>query len=142
MDTSARPFQFRPVAIAAPLAGIASATAVIVLYGVARALGIDFVAQMAPSAPKPLPVPLPQFVVASFLPAFAAAALLLVLNALTKKPALIFVVVSAVFAVVSLAAPATLGGASGGTRATLGLMHLVASTTICSLLLRKGRAAA
>jgi Family of unknown function (DUF6069) len=141
MENNARPFRFRSVAIAALLAGVASAAAVLGLYGIASVLGIDFVGQMGPSAPA-APIPLPSFVVASFIPALLAAGVLLALNALTKKPAQIFAATSAVLALVSLVGPATLAGASGGTRATLGLMHLVAAGVICFVLLRRGRSAA
>lgn len=141
MKRNARPFQFGGVATAAILAGVASAAANLGLYAGARALGIDFVGQMGPSAPA-APIPLPSFVVASFLSALPAAAVLLALNAFTKEPARIFAAASAVLAIISLVGPATLAGASVSTRIALGLMHLVAAGIICFVLLRKGRAKA
>lgn len=126
--------------IAALLAGAAAALLNVVVYALASAAGVAFVVQMDPSAPVG-PMPAPSFAVGSVVPALFAGGVLLALDAFSRHPARIFLGVAGAFALLSLGGPATVAGASFGTRAALMAMHAVAAVTITTLLLRRGRAA-
>jgi hypothetical protein len=132
--------QFRPkrVALAALTAGALAAAANTALFLLLNAVGIDFTIQPAPTAPA-APIALPNFVAASFLPALLAGGLLMLLGRLTTKARGASVVIASAFAVLSLAGPATVGGASAGTRVALMVMHLLSAAIISGALL--GRAA-
>ncbi len=76
---------------------------------------------------------------ASVLPAFGAWVVWALLNKLTKAPEAIFVGVAVVFGLLSMAGPAMLENASGGTKGVLSLMHVVAGVGITAGLLRAAR---
>ena len=108
------------------------------LYFVFHGMGVDFVIQPSSAVPA-APIPVPSFVVASFVPALVAGGLLLVLGRFTKKARRVFLIVACAFAALSLAGPGTTGGASPGTRVVLMVMHLVAATVITGALMHSAR---
>jgi Family of unknown function (DUF6069) len=128
-------FPLRRVAFAAIAGGTAAAAASTVLFLLLHRLGVDFRIQPSPTAPA-APIPVPSFAVASFLPALIAGVLLMLLGCFTTKARTAFVVIACAFAVLSLAGPATIGGASTATRMALMLMHLVAAVVISGALMR------
>jgi len=129
--------QFQPsrVALAALVAGTAAAGANIAFFLLVHVLGVEFIIQPDPSAP-PVPIAVSSVAVASFLPALLAGGLLVLLGRFTTKARRAFLVIASVAAVLSLAGPATIGGASGGTRVALIVMHLLAAAVISGGLLR------
>jgi len=128
-------FPLRRVAFAAVAGGAVAATANTVLFRLLDRLGVDFSIQTSATAPA-APIPAPSFAVASFLPALVAGGLLILLDRFTTKARTAFVVIACAFAVLSLAGPATVGGASAATRMALMLMHLVAAVVISGALMR------
>lgn len=122
---------------AALVGGAIAAVANMVLYGVSRAAGVDFIATYDPSAgPAPLLPFLPA--VSSFVPSIVAALLMLGLGKATKRPATPFIVIAAVFTVLSLGGPMRLD-ATMGTKVVLSLMHFVAAAAISVPLVRRVR---
>ena len=128
-------FPLRRVALAAIAGGTAAAAATTGLFLLLHRLGVEFIIQPSHTAPA-APIPVPSFAVASFLPALIAGVLLMLLGRFTAKARTAFVVIACAFAVLSLAGPATIGGASTATRMALMLMHLVAAVVISGALLR------
>jgi hypothetical protein len=60
----------------------------------------------------------------------------MVLGRFTANARPVFIVIASVIAVLSLAGPATVAGASAGTRVTLMVMHLVSAVVISGALVR------
>ena len=128
-------FQPRRVARAALVAGTVAAIANIGLFLLLHALGVDFMIQPNPATPA-ASMAVPSFVVASFLPALLAGGLLVLLGRFTTKARRAFVVIASAVALLSLAGPAMIGGASAGTRVALMVMHLLTAAVISGGLLR------
>jgi hypothetical protein len=128
-------FPLGRVALAAIAGGTVAAAANTGLFLLLHRLGVEFSIQPSPTAPA-APIPIPSFAVASFLPALIAGGLLMLLGRFTTKARTAFVVIACAFAVLSLAGPATIGGASAATRMALMLMHLVAAVVISGSLIR------
>jgi len=128
-------FSSKRVALAAVAGGAAAAAANIGWFLLLRALGVEFRLQPIPTAP-PAPVTVPNVAVASFIPALLAGGLLMLLGRFTTKARSAFVVIACVVFLLSLAGPATIGGASAGTRVSLMVMHLLAATIISGALVR------
>ena len=80
-------------------------------------------------------------IVASIVPAVAAALFALVLNRLATRPSKILIGVSIAFGLLSMMGPATLPGASFGLRVVLALMHVVSGIAIPAGILRFGKRA-
>jgi len=137
MNAVNRRTQFPPrrVAIAAVAGGMAAAAVNTGLFLLLHGLGVEFSIQPSPSAPA-APIPVPSFAVTSFLPALIAGGLLMLLGRATTNARTAFVVIACAFAVLSLAGPATIGGASAATRMALMLMHIIAAVVISGTLLR------
>jgi len=137
MNAVDRRAQFPPrrVALAAVAGGAVAAAVNTGLFLLLHGLGIDFSIQPIPTAPA-APIPVPNFAVVSFLPALIAGVLFMVLGRFTTKARTAFVVIACAFAVLSLAGPAAIGGASTATRMALMLMHLVAAVVISGALMR------
>jgi hypothetical protein len=133
-----RTFQAKRVALAALVGGAAAATANVACVLIARALGVDFVIQPSPDAPA-TPIGIGNFVGASFVPAFVAAGVLLLLDRFTSKPARVFGIIAVAVALLSLAGPLTVAGASAGTRMALVVSHLLSAVAISGALVRIGR---
>src|SRR5689334_3718306 len=117
------------VALAAVAGGAIAAAANTGLFLLLHALGVDFRIQPSPTAPA-APIPVPNFAVASFLPALLAGGLLMLLDRFTTRAHSAFVLIACVLAILSFAAPATIGGASAATRVALIFMHLIAAVVI------------
>jgi hypothetical protein len=138
MGTQRTQFQPKRVALAALAAGVLTATVNIGVFLASLVLGIDFVIRPDPSV-QPALVTIPSIVVASLLPALVAGGLLMLLGRFTTKAPTTFVVIASAVALLSLGGPATIGGASAGTRVALMLMHLLSAAIITGGLLRLGR---
>jgi hypothetical protein len=76
--------------------------------------------------------------VASFVPAFIAAALFAVLGRFVRQPVRAFVAIAAVFLLLSLGGPLSLP-VTTGVKLALAAMHLIAGVLITALLVRLGR---
>ncbi len=130
--------QPKRVALAALAGGALAAAANTALFLLLHAVGVDFVIQPDPMVPA-APIAASNFAAASFLPALFAGGLLMLLGRFTTKARGVFVVIASVFALLSLAGPATVGGASGGTRVALMVMHLLGAAIISGALLHSAR---
>jgi len=127
-------FQPRRVALAALAGGIVAAAANTGLFLLLHALGVDFMIQPDPAAPA-ASISVPSFGVASFVPALLAGGLLMLLGRFTTKARRAFVVIASAVALLSLAGPATIGGAGAATRVALMVMHLLAAAIVSGALM-------
>jgi hypothetical protein len=139
MNTQRGHFEPKRVALAALAGGSAAATANIAWFLLMRGLGADFMIQPDAAAPAML-VGIPNVVVASFVPALLAGGLLLLLDRFTSNAGRVYVIIASVAALLSLAGPITIGGASAGTRMALAVMHVLTATAISGALVRIGSA--
>lgn len=124
---------------AGPAAGIAAAIGNLIVFAVAKNLfGIPFV--MPLSGPDSPLEPLPAFavIVASMIPALAAAIFLWLLGKFAPRPVLIFQLVSIIFLLVSFGGPFSLP-VDVATQLALSLMHVVAGVVIVGGLTVLGR---
>jgi hypothetical protein len=128
-------YSLKRVGLAAIAGGAAAAAANVGLFLLLHGLGVDFKIQQSPTAPE-TPIPAANFVVASILPALVAGGLLMLLGRFTSKARNAFIIIACAFAILSMAGPATVGGASAATRAALMSMHLVAAVVITCALVR------
>jgi hypothetical protein len=92
-----------------------------------------------PQTQELMPIAFPFVVVATTLPAFAAALLVWLLGRFTPRPWTIFYVISAVFLLLSFGGPAGLPIELGGILA-LNLMHVIAAAAIVGGLTWRARA--
>jgi hypothetical protein len=132
-------FQAKRIMLAALAGGALAAVANTALFLLLSAVGVDFVIQADPSAPAAA-IAVPNFVVASFLPALLAGGLLLLLGRFTTKARAVFIIIASVFALLSLGGPASVGGARAGTRVALAVMHLLSAVIITGALVRSPKA--
>ena len=139
MNNQKKQLQPRSIALAVLLGGIVATVLNVGWYLVTHASGVDFIMQPDPSKPAAL-ITIPSVAIATMIPAFIAGGLLMLLQRFTKQPARTFLVISIAFALLSLAGPATVAGATGGTRMALIIMHLIAAVIIAGALLRQARA--
>jgi hypothetical protein len=135
MGNAKTKFQPRRIALAALTGGAVAAAVNSGVFVLSHALGVDFMIRPDPAAPA-ASITVPSIVVASFLPAFIAGGLLMLLGRFTTKARGTFVVIASVVALLSLGGPATIGGASAGTRVALVVMHLLSAAVISERLLR------
>jgi Family of unknown function (DUF6069) len=131
-------FQTRRVAFAALAGGTVAAVANTALFLVLHVLGVDFVIQPDPTAP-PASIAAASVPGASFILGLLAGGLLVLLGRFTTKARGAFIVIASVFTLLSLAGPATIGGASAGTRVALMVMHLLAAAVISGALVHRPR---
>ncbi len=129
--------QPKRVALAALVGGAVAAGSNVGLFLLLRTLGVDFVIQPGPAAPAAA-ITIPSFIGASFFPAFIAGGLPMLLGRFTTKARGVFAVIACAFALVSLAGPLTVGGATTGTRLALSVMHLLTAAVIAGALWRRG----
>jgi len=101
---------------------VAAVVNVLLRFG-AQATGVSMEGAFAPGRPVAV-LSIPPIVVASIVPAIPAALLALLLQRFTKRPALVFTVISVVLAVISFGGPVGVVGASVGTKLTMDLMHV------------------
>lgn len=121
----------------APLAGLVAALANLVVTLAGQALAGPLVLPLQPGT-EPQPLPLIMVVLASFVPALAAAGVLAALGRFTARPVFVFNIVAVVFLLVSFGGPASLPVAFS-IQAVLGVMHLVAGVVIIGALNTLGR---
>lgn len=121
--------------------GAAAGAAVnVTLFLIAKASGVSIWGEFQKGQPA-IELPAAQVAIASIVPAVAAALFTLVLNRFTSRPARILTIAGVVLAVVSMGGPMSIPGASGAFRAVLALMHVVATITIVSGIVRFGKQA-
>lgn len=111
----------------------------VVTYFGAKAAGVALVAQLQGPAGPAVELGAAQVAIASVVPAVGAALLALALNRFTRRPAMIFTVIAAVFGLLSLGGPANLGGASTGMKLALVVMHAISGVAITLGVTRLGR---
>src|SRR5687768_3736320 len=118
---------------AGPLAGVAAAAGNLAIFGLASAaLSLPLV--MPAMGPTPAaPLNIAQVIIASFVPALAAAGLLALLACFTARPVRVFQIIAGVGLVLSLGAPFSLP-IELSTRLVLLSMHVVAGVVITAVL--------
>jgi len=128
----------RRLPLAALIAAVVAAVGNLVVFLVSSVLGVSFdIPLNGPGTPAE-PLPAIMVIIASAVPAFAAAALLALLGRFTTRPFRIFMIIAVVFGLLSFGGPASLPvGLS--TIIALGLMHIVAGVAIVGVLSRWGR---
>lgn len=131
--------RFAQIVGAALAGGAVAAVANLAVYGLARAVGVDFLANYAgPEARVGLPVPM--IAVSSIVPALLGGVLYGLLRSLAPARARsVFLGIAVVFTLLSFAGPLGLAGASAGTKAALGVMHVIAAGAVVGSLLRRVR---
>jgi Family of unknown function (DUF6069) len=114
--------------ITALTAGAIAAVANLVVYFIAVAANVPLQVA-APGSSELQRLPFVPVILASLIPALAAAALLLALKRFTPRANMVFQVIAVVFILVSFGGP--LGQPTdGGTKFVLNLMHVVAGVII------------
>jgi Family of unknown function (DUF6069) len=108
--------------------GIIAAIANVIVYFIAGAAEVPLQI-ISPGSGQLERLTLIPVVLASLVPAFAAATLLLVLRRFTPRANLIFQVIAAVFLLASLSGPLGMP-IDAGTKIVLNLMHLIAGVVI------------
>lgn len=122
----------------AAIGAAAGALGNVVLFLVAGAAGVSRAAEFVKGQPV-VELALPQVAIASLVPGVAAALFAMVLNAIGRSPARVFLGVSIAFGLLSLGGPLSLPGASLGLKVMLELMHVVSGVAIAGAILRYGR---
>jgi hypothetical protein len=118
------------------VAGLVAGIANLVVYFISRALGAPFLVPLGDPTSTPVDLPIIAVVVASTIPGLVAGLLYWALGRFTGNATRIFLIISAVVALVSLFPPMTLP-IDLGTRLSLSLMHLVAAPIIALGLVRQ-----
>jgi hypothetical protein len=109
-----------------------------ILYFVTSAAGASMMGEFQKGAPA-VAMPFPPVVIASFVPAIFAALVAMLVNRLTTSASKVYVIIAAVFTLLSMGGPANLGGAGVGLKIALALMHVVSAVTITGGILRFGK---
>ncbi len=118
------------------IGALLSAVGGYVVYGVAHALGVEFVGAFnGPAAPTG-PLPLPMILIANLVPGLVASFVFFGFTKALKAPVTPWIVTSGVLAAASVIPALTLGGASTGTRVALAAMHVIAGVCIAGNLAR------
>lgn len=121
------------------LGGVVAGVINLLLAVGASAAGAPLIGSVNGPGTEAVAIPILMPFLSSVLPAFGAWVVWALLNKLTKAPESIFVGVAVVFGLLSMAGPAMLENASGGTKGILSLMHVVAGLGISAGLLRAAR---
>jgi hypothetical protein len=131
-------FRFSRLLWVGPLAGVVAAIGNLLVFFIAKGVGVPFV--MPLNGPGSTPEPLPFFavIVASLVPAIGAAIFLAILAKFTSRASLIFLVISVLFLLVSFGGPFSLP-VDLGTQLALSLMHVVAGVVTVGMLTTLGR---
>lgn len=129
----------RQLGMAALVGGGIAAIANVALFLISSALGTSFVIPLMGEGSPPQQLPTFFVIVASVLPAFAAAAFLAVLDRLFAQPLRWFQLIGWLAALLSLGGPLTLPVALT-TRLVLSSMHIIAAAAIIGALSRAARA--
>ncbi len=136
--SSVREYSAKKVLLAALAGGATAGVINLGLFLVARAAGVPFTAKFDPHAVVTM-LPAQATFFASVVPAFAAAAVLSLLNVLVKRPTTIFVGIAATFGLLSMGGPASLAEAAVSTKALLAVMHVVAGVAIVGAVVKRGK---
>jgi Family of unknown function (DUF6069) len=118
------------------VAGLVAGIANLVVYFVSRALGAPFLVPLGDPTSTPVDLPIFAVVMACVMPGLIAGLVYWALGRFTRNATRIFLILSAVIAVVSLFPPMSLP-IDLGTRLSLSLMHLVAAPIIALGLVRQ-----
>jgi Family of unknown function (DUF6069) len=108
--------------------GVVAAIANVIVYFIAEAANVPLQIT-SPGSSQLQQLPLIPVALASLIPAFAAAAVLLLLRRFTRQANLIFQVIAVVFLLASLSGPLGMP-IDAGTKLVLNLMHLIAGVVI------------
>ena len=112
------------------LVAISAALANVVVFALERnLLGVSFVFPYQGAGSPALPLPVSFVILASTIPAIAAAVLLAILGKLTRRPLRIFTIMGVIFLIVSFGGPLSVP-AGPSTKLALGVMHVVAAVII------------
>ncbi|MCI0533923.1 MAG: DUF6069 family protein [Verrucomicrobiales bacterium] len=123
---------------ALPLAALASAGLNLVLYGVVtRVLGLPLAITQEPGAPLE-PLGVGPVISASVVPAVVAALLLIVLGRFLRRPVMVFIIISVIALIATMAGPLNVSVDAATTRWVLAAMHVVAAASIVVVLVRRG----
>jgi len=109
----------------------------VVLFFAARAGGVDMTADFQRTGA--VPMPFPPVVIASFVPAVAAALVAMLVNRFTTKVAPVYTGVALAAGLLSMGGPMNLPLASTGLKIVLALMHVVSGIAITAGILRLAR---
>lgn len=116
------------------LAGGVAAAGNVLLYVVARATGVSFLAYIGANG-EPAVIPVIMVIVASVIGALGAAAVKLVLSRLNARGDGVFRVVAFLFLLISFGGPFSTG-VDGPTKVALALMHVIAGAVTIGYLSR------
>jgi Family of unknown function (DUF6069) len=133
-----REFEFSRVAQGALIAAGTAACLNLLVYLVARAVGVTFTGRFNPGAAETV-VALTHVLGASIVWVVPASAGLLLLNRFMERPSKVFVGVAATFGLLSVAGPLTFPEATLGTKLALTTMHLILTAAIVGAILIRGR---
>jgi hypothetical protein len=120
------------------LGAAAGAVANVILYFATSAAGASMLGEFQKGAPA-VPMPFAPVVIGSFVPAIFAALAAMLVNRLTASASKVYVIVAVVVALLSMGGPLNLGGAGGGLKLALALMHVASAVTITGGILRFGK---
>ncbi|MGQ0776100.1 MAG: DUF6069 family protein [Pseudonocardiales bacterium] len=123
----------RPVWLVGVLVTVAGAIVAEAFALGARGVGIPMDAG-APGVGPATPIPLGAFALSTLLAATAGTILAVILDRVTKRPALIFVVTTVVLTVLSLIPPVLAADTATSTKVVLELAHLLAAAVVIPLL--------
>lgn len=125
---------------AALIAAIGTAVANLLVFVVAKnVFGLGLAIPLGGAGSPIEPLPAFMVVIATAVPALAAAGLLALLARFTRRPILIFQIIAAVFVLLSLGGPLSLP-VDTATKLVLSLMHLAAAAVITGVLTTWSRA--
>jgi Family of unknown function (DUF6069) len=120
---------------------LAAAVAVggsLLVYGLARAVGVSLVMPLQPGA-EPALLPAGMVILKSVLGAAAGTVAFSLLGRFVTRGVLVFQIVGVVFLLLSFGGPLSLAATGAATKATLLLMHTIAGASIIGLLSGLGR---
>ena len=142
MAGHAREFETRRVVQGALIAAGTAVCLNVIVYLVARALGVTFTGRFNPASAQ-MVVGLKDVVGASIVWLVPASLGLLAMNRFAERPARMFAISATAFGLLSIAGPLTFPEASAGTKIALSVMHVVLTVAIVWALVlreRSGRA--
>src|SRR3989304_4547410 len=121
-----------------PMAAVAAFVAVVVVFGIAGLFGVPLEVMAPPTYETLSPMEVSFIAQATIPPAIGATILLAILGRFTRRPFLIFQIITAVFLLLSFGGPLSLP-VSGVVKMVLGLIHIVAAGIIVCVLSTLGR---
>jgi hypothetical protein len=119
----------RKIPVAALIGGALAAVANLIIFFVTQALGVVYEVQAGGPGGPIIPLPIPAVPIASIVPALGAGVLLAILARFSKRPLLIFWIISGVFLLLSFFPVFSMPVATG-VQIGLAIMHIVAGAAI------------